>query len=165
MPAKRKKKKVAKKQETWEFEYFFDDATMSETDGAFDLVKELMDEDMGEWVGGVVKTRMSMFSQFGECAFKLDFYPDRRVIIVGYAPSVGDVYYNPDVRCLSRWCQANGWNVPEPSSRVISESPAFWKYMWKTNLVDSGAFDLKYGVRPSMVVPTASEDEEDGEEV
>ena len=171
-----KKKKKSKSQEVVnDFQLNFSDLSMIAGEGVYSRVKAIMEapittnsngakllvpEFPGDWVSSVIKTNLIISSVFGQCAFRLDFYPDRRVAIVGYAPSVGDMYVNPDIRCLSRWCQSNGWKVPEPVDKLVKDNLQFWKYMWNTMIVDSEYLDIKFGVRRSLDM-RAMDDTED----
>jgi hypothetical protein len=158
MPTKKTKKK---QKPVWDFKLDFNDLTMIEAEGQYDRVKKLMDNPPPRknaivqdipmpWTSGVIKTHLFITSQFGKCAFRLDFYPDRNVAIVAYAPSIGDMHLNPDIRCLSRWCQENGWKVPQPTDSLVRDNPRFWKHMWNTLIVDSDYLDAKFGVRKSL---------------
>jgi hypothetical protein len=166
MPVKKTKKK--QKQVLWDFHIDFNDLTMKEAEGQYSRVKQLMEapqrrnviiqEPPSPWVSGVVKTNAYISSQFGQCVFRLDFYHDRRVAIVAYAPSVNDMYLNPDIRALSRWCQENGWKVPEPTDALVRDNLRFWKYMWNTLICDSAYLDQKYGIRKSLDMRAMSDE-------
>jgi hypothetical protein len=173
--AKRRKKEERK---IWDFELFFSDLTMLESEGEYNLTKKIMESEKkvititsggkskeieieigpSEWV---IKTTLTISSQFGKCNLVLDFYYDGRVYIISYIPSVsGDFAYNPDMRCLSMWCQSNGWKVPQPSESLIKASITFWKKTWKTNIIDSDYLSQRYGERNTIVVKETEDDKE-----
>lgn len=166
---RKKKPKSANEVPFIEFELFFDDVTILESDGVYQRVKELMEEDIQQtgkltkkqldayqWV---VKSKLSIFSPFGQGNFILDFYWDKRVYIVGFATTTKDKYQNADVRCLSTWCQENGWKIPSAIQSIITDNLDFWTHMWKTNLIDSEFLDMRYGKRQHDY--TVEDDEED----
>ncbi len=157
---------MAKKDDSHlDFELNFDDVTMIEADGIFSDVKRIMDEDdvgSHEWC---IKSKLFVNSEFGECRFKLDFYHDGRVIILGYMPSAAGVS-TTDLGCLTRWCQENGWKIPEPTEALIRDSLELWKRMWNTLLVDSDYLDKRFGTRAALGMrDQAVEDEDDDEKV
>ena len=180
----RKKKKKQQEEKLWDFELFFTDTTLVETDGKYNEVKKLMESDIpqvpiksSKWAGlplkntlintGVwtLRTRLCIVSHFGEGNLSLIFSNDRSVIITGFMPSVPDMYYNPDIRCLSAWSQQNGWKVPEPTEELIRSNMKFWKHMWETLLIDSAFLDQRYGMRKSLDMrQTEIEDDYEEEE-
>jgi hypothetical protein len=147
------------KKEDIEFEMYFSDNTLLETDGEFEQVKELMEEELGphQWV---IKTDVTIISPFGEGKMLLDLYYDKRVYIVIYgSPTTG---YNPDINCLREWSLSRGWLAPEPIESVIRKDIPFWKQLWKTALIESSFFEKQYGKRPEMTFEdTEDQDEED----
>lgn len=170
MPSKKKKKPLSQKQKKrlkeqqermWDFIITYTDVTMAEADGEYDIVKELMDADpaLGEhsWV---IRTRMTITSPLGEGHMTLNLYHDRRIYIVEYQGAQADMYYNPDIRCLTQWAQGAGWNIPQPTPDVIKDNPKFWKHMWETLLIDSDYLDTQYGERQSLAMRTEQQEEE-----
>lgn len=176
--AKKKKSKKPKEVGQIDFILSFSEVTLLETDGVFSEVKDKMEkqEDFLEHRKGYtvvnlnanvvgehdwcLKTRLSIASDFGECRFNLDFHHDGRVIILGYLPSPAGMF-TTDVGCLSRWCQENGWKVPEPSQSLILSKLDLWKQLWNTLLVDSEYLDDRFGVRAALDVRSIPEDPED----
>jgi len=128
-----------------ETEIFFSDITLSETEGNFEEIQEIMnnDEVLGEhdWV---LKSRVTVSSPYGDGDFILDFYWDKRVYIVEYRGNYKDPYSNFDIRCLSSWCQSTGWDMPEPIESLSKNNKEFWKYFWETSLLKSAYFDKLY---------------------
>lgn len=133
----------------FDFELNFDDVTMLEADGKFSQVKNLCENEFPFSDNWNIKTRLTIMSQLGEGFFTLDFRHTRNVYIVQYAGS-GDVFYNPDISCLSRWAQAAGWKIPQPIEAIVRENLSFWKHMWEVLLIDSPYLDDKYGLRKSL---------------
>jgi hypothetical protein len=161
-----------------EYDLNFSDLTLTETEGQFKRVKHLVENDSGntffilkngrktaiksasppgDWV---VKSNLSIVSPMGEGGYTLDFYHDRRVYIIGYGGNM-DPMQNADVRCLSSWCQAAGWKVPQVTESVARENIFFWRSLWDTMLIDCDFFDAKYGKRKSTGQRADKEDEDD----
>jgi hypothetical protein len=133
---------------------------MRETEGVYSEVQLKMQED-GEkdWV---IKSRLAITSDFGECRFLLDFYEDKRVYIIAYIPCPStDVYYSMDLRCLTQWCQAMGWEIPRPTESLVKENLSLWKHMWNTLLVDSEYLDKRFGIRAALDTRTIQPDPDD----
>lgn len=131
-----------------EFTFGFTDVTMLEADGEYDAVKEIMESEEicpDDWM---IRSGLTIDSNYGIASMVVHFHADRRAVIREYAPSVGDVFYNPDVGAISSWAQHAGWRTPEPSVELVRESIEFWKHYWETLLVDSEYLDDVYGVRP-----------------
>lgn len=143
-----------------DFNFTFSDRTMNESGGSFEMVSSLMKESkkplshhlaidpnsqyFDDWV---LVSDVFIQSQHGICKAEVAFYHNKSVVIQDYVPSVGDVYYNPDIRALSVWCEENGWNFPEPTEALVKTNPWFWKHFWKTRLIDSRYLDRIYGSR------------------
>lgn len=125
----------------------FTDITMAETDGIFELVSKIMLREPPFNDKWMVRSNVTIASEFGVGMMTLHFFGDGNILIAEYDPSVNDVYYNPDVSALSSWAGDNGWNKPEPSVDIIKRNKEFWKYFWETYLVDSKHFDKIYGKR------------------
>jgi hypothetical protein len=146
---KRKKQQPEAYRPEFEFELNFDDITMVESDGLYSKVKELCEDTFPYSPKWTIKSRLTIMSSLGEGQFILDFSDTQNVYIVQYLGS-GDVFYNPDISCLSRWCQASGWKVPQPIEAIVRDNTAFWKHMWEVLLIDSPYLDEKYGLRKSL---------------
>jgi hypothetical protein len=152
MPSKYRKKKKKKKVEEkpfWQFELTFDDVTMSETEGHFKDVKRLLEADYGEHEWNV-KTSLVIISAFGRGDMLLDFKSDGSCWIVNYTPNSGDIYYNPDISCLTEWCQREGWKIPQPTEALARSNIRLWKKLWETLLIDSSYLDERFGERHSL---------------
>ena len=155
MPRKKKEKLPS-----LDYELFFSDVTMAETDGKFKDVKKLMDEDCVGKKDWCVRTKLTIISVFGEANMVLNLFRNGDVFIVGYSPSVSDIYYNTDITALSRWCQSNGWKVPQPSPDIVKDNMQFWKYMWETMIVNSDYLFKRLGERKSEDMRKAIEQRE-----
>lgn len=171
MPArkKKKKKKADKSQDPQlDFDLYFDDVTILESDGKYERVKELMEEDLqGVWGEnhGCVKSGLTIFSAFGQGNLTIDFHYDGRVFIVGFMSSNMSVSMNMDVRCLSMWCQENGWQVPQVSPAVAQEDTRFWKHWWESRIIDSDYFTERFGPRSVLDMSNAAEGEPEETEI
>lgn len=125
----------------------FTDITMAETDGVFKDVCEIMLEEPPFNDSWMIRTTVTITSEFGIGAAILHFFGTGDILIEDYKTSANDVYYNPDIAALSQWSGDNGWNKPEPSVDIAKKNKDFWKYFWETFLVDSRYFDKVYGKR------------------
>lgn len=150
MPSKKKKKKKKQdKPQPVEFALNFTDITMVESEGEYDIVKRLVEEDLGphHWN---IKTNLVIESPFGVGMLELDLRHDRSIYIIGYQASTGNIYYNPDLSALMRWSQIAGWKIPQPSEELIRSNLSFWRHMWETLIIDSDLLDERYGIRKSL---------------
>jgi len=144
------------------YDLSFSDQTILETEGVFDEVKKLMEEDLHKDAKWMIKSELTIESVMGFCRMILNFYDTKDIYVAEYQTSSGDVFYNSDIRCLSVWAQDNGWNVPKPSSDLIRSDVEFWKHFWESRLIDSEYLDEKYGERKILYSDyNMGEDEED----
>jgi hypothetical protein len=134
-------------EEEFDFDIQFDDVTMCETQGVFDDVERLMLEDFPAPKVWAIKTLMTIDSRFGLARIVLFLYWDRKIRIVEFAPSIGDVYYSPDVQVLTVWAQENGWEIPEVEAGLAKSAIEFWKHYWDTSLVDCPYLEEVFGER------------------
>jgi len=125
----------------------FTDITMSETDGVFEDVKKLMVLEFPHNDKWVIKTSLTIDSRMGIGEMKLDLYGDGRIYILEFYPSIGDVYYNPDIPALSQWAQGNGWKIPQPHEDLVKEDKDFWKHFYDTWVIDSDYIENLCGKR------------------
>jgi|AntRauTorckE6833_2_1112554.scaffolds.fasta_scaffold00824_16 hypothetical protein len=148
------------------FEFTFSDITLLEADGVYSEVKELMSDDASPSIkkdhpqkiqpwspkseSWMLISEITIESMFGIGHMSVHAHSDRRMVIHDYIPSVGDVYYNPDMQAFSEWCQQNGWRPPEPSTALAKGNIDFWRHYWQTLLVDSPYLDSVYGKRPQL---------------
>lgn len=147
-----------------DYDLSFSDQTILETEGIFDDVKKLMEEDLYKGAKWMIKSELTIESSMGFCRMVLNFYDTKDIYIAEYQTSSGDVFYNSDVRCLSAWSQANGWNTPRPLPDLIRSDIEFWKHFWESRLIDSEYLDEKYGERKLLYSDyNTEEDEEDVE--
>ena len=133
-----------------ELELNFTDITLSETDGIYDEVKEKMESEFPFRNDWMVRSGLTITSRFGMGEMILHFYHDGNIYIIAYKPSMGDVFYNPDIQGLSEWAQENGWKIPQPHKDLIKSNKEFWRYFYDTLLLDSDYFDSIYGKRPQL---------------
>ncbi|KKL64435.1 hypothetical protein LCGC14_2165080 [marine sediment metagenome] len=130
-----------------EIELNFTDITMAETDGVFKEVESIMLSEYPHSKKWVIRTEATIESKFGMGIMILNCFHDRNIYILEYEPSIGDVFYNPDVQSLTRWSQENGWNIPQPQESLIKSNREFWKHFYDTLIIDSDYFDKTYGKR------------------
>lgn len=138
-----------------EFDINFTDITMLEANGNFSEVCQIMKKEIEEsqtsskkddWM---IRSKVTILSNFGYCAFNCHFYKNGKIYISDYSPSSKDVY-NVDVKCLTYWANEYGWKTPEPLSSTVESWLPFWKKEWETHMVDSEFLDKKYGIRKEM---------------
>jgi hypothetical protein len=133
-----------------EFEINFTDITLNETDGVFDDTKKIMEKEFPYNKKWALRTDIVISGLNGECYMEAQFNGKGEVYIVDYSPSIGDLFYNPDIQVISMWSQENGWKVPQPHPDLIKENKDFWKYFYDTLIIDSDYFDELYGKRPQL---------------
>ena len=148
-----------------EFHINFTDVTLQESDGDYAETKRIMESEFPHPTDWMLESSVTIDSQFGIASFLLHFFADQGVRIIQYVPSVGDVYYNPDLGALSEWLQAAGWNVPEPTTELVKAKVDFWKHYWETLLIDSSYLDTVFGERehadPDWTGENAGPDEDE----
>lgn len=130
-----------------EIELSFTDITIAETNGDYQKTKEIMDKDSflsNKWV---VKTDVNIIGPHGVGMVVIDMYSNGDIYVVDYDPSIGDVFYNPDIIALTEWAVNCGWKRPQPIERLIKESKDFWKHFYDTGVIDSKYFDSIHGKR------------------
>ena len=133
--------------EEQEFDLSFTDITILETEGYYEETKKLMEEDTFFDCPWAISSDLTMSHISGPAEFSLDFHCDKKIIIISYEPSIGDVYYNPDISCLSMWAQDRGWEIPEPIPALVKNDLYFWKHFWEISIIQSNYLDNKYGKR------------------
>ena len=131
-----------------EFDISFTDITLNETDGIFKDIKQLMSKELSNDDRWVLRSLVTITSSIGEGIMELQFHNDGNIYILDYFPSIGDLFYNPDIRVLSMWAQSNGWHIPQPHPDLIKTNKEFWKHFYDTLVIDSDYFDKLYGDRP-----------------
>jgi len=133
-----------------EFNLDFSDRTILEADGQYDHVRHLMESEWPHSPEWMIRSDLTVDSPFGYGSMTLHLYSNKDVYVIDYSPSMGDVYYNPDIQCLSAWAQEKGWNIPKPDKGIVQRSLEFWKHFWLTGLVDSDYLTEMYGERPGF---------------
>ena len=133
-----------------EFIINFTDITLNETDGAFSATKDIMLKEPpcnDKWV---IRSFVTILSNSGEGSMEIQCHGDGSFYILEYLPSIGDLFYNPDIQAISMWAQENGWNIPQPHPDLIKSSKEFWKHFYDTLVIDSDYLDKLYGGRPQI---------------
>lgn len=130
-----------------EFDIEFSDVTLCMADGNYEKVNKIMLSEFPYNDKWMISSHVVISSSLGNSEMELHFYGDKNVFISEYVPSIGDVYYNPDLRCLSSWCQENGWLCPKPLKQLVRDNILFWKHFWETMIIDSPFLDEMYGKR------------------
>jgi hypothetical protein len=133
-----------------ELELNFSDITMAETDGVFEDVREKMVSEFPHSEKWVIRTDLTIEGQFGMGSMVINCFNDGSIYILEYQPSIGDVFYNPDVQAFSSWAQSSGWKIPQPHVDTIKSDKEFWKHFYDTLIIDSDYFDELYGKRPQL---------------
>lgn len=133
-----------------EFIIDFTDITLNETDGVFKDVKEIMANEIPRSENWVLRSFVTISSNSGEGAMEIQCHADGNLYILDYSPSIGDLFYNPDIQALSMWAQDNGWKIPQPHPDLVKTNKEFWKYFYDTLVIDSDYLDKLYGGRPQI---------------
>lgn len=133
-----------------EFEFHFSDVTMLEADGDFHEVNRLMTSEFPYTEDWMIRTDVTIDSPYGIAQFTLHCFYDGKIYIVEFNPSIGDVFYNPDIQALTQWALSNGWSVPEPTKDRVKDDIEFWRHYWQSALVDSAYLDKIYGEREHL---------------
>jgi hypothetical protein len=133
-----------------EFIINFTDITLNETDGIFEDTKKIMLNETPRSDKWVLRSFITIVSNSGEGSMEIQCHGDKNIYILDYEPSIGDLYYNPDIQAISMWAQENGWNIPQPHPDLIKSNKEFWKYFYDTLVIDSDYLDKLYGGRPQI---------------
>jgi len=148
-----------------DFEIQFSDLTLLEANGHFADVCKIMSDvanktgafnNKGDWM---IRSKVTILSPFGFAFLICHFYNNGKVYISEYMPSNKDLH-NPDIRCLTYWCNEFGWKTPEPLPGVVESWLEFWKAEWDTHIIDSAYLDKRFGERKEMVFEELDEDED-----
>ena len=139
-----------------EYEIVASDVTLSEANGSFDRVVEIMNVDANygkpmikgrKYSDWVLRSNIGINNAFGYNQIVCQFKSDKSVDILEYEPIIRDVFYNVDIRCFAHWCSENGWGRPEPAPDLIRSKPDFWKHQWQSYVVNSAYLESKFGKR------------------
>ena len=133
-----------------EFRIDFTDLTLIETEGNFEETNNIMKKEPPFNEKWVIRTFATVSSISGSGGMELQFHGDKSVYIIDYIPSIGDLFYNPDLRVISMWSQENGWKVPQPHPDLVKDNKEFWKHFYDTLIIDSDYLDKLYGKRPQI---------------
>ena len=128
----------------------FTDITLSETDGKYEEVKEIMSKEIVNYDKWVLRSDVTISSSSGIGSMEIQCHGDGSIYILRYIPSIADVYYNYDIQSISLWAQQNGWKIPQPKYTLVEDNKQFWKHFWETLVIDSDYLDKLYGKRPQL---------------
>jgi len=128
----------------------FTDITLNESDGVFEDTKEIMSNEIPRNDKWVLRSLITIVSDSGAGSMEIQCHSDGNLYILDYEPSIGDLFYNPDIQALSRWAQEKGWKIPQPHADLIKSNKEFWKYFYDTLVIDSDYLDKLYGGRPQI---------------
>lgn len=124
-----------------EAEISFTDFTLSETDGLFKEVNEIMNNtDVGEhdWC---VRSDVTIKTSFGSATMTVQCKYDKSINIIDFAPSIRDAVCNPDIIALSIWAKEYGWERIEPIESLVKSDKPFWLHFYETNVIESKYLD------------------------
>lgn len=128
----------------------FTDITLNETDGVFEETKKVMLKEPPFSDKWVLRSIVTIITDSGDGVMEIQCHGDGNIYILDYDPSIGDLYYNPDIQAISVWAQENGWKIPQPNPELVKMNKEFWKYFYDTLIIDSDYFDKLYGGRPQI---------------
>lgn len=121
----------------------FEDLTLIEANGKLDEVKKIMLKDgCKKWM---LRSKVFIQAQFMEGTFIINFWHDGRMIIDEMLRPASLDIPNDDIVELSRWSVDNGWQIPEPSYKIM-EGPRlfdFWQRQYQSGLIKSSILDEK----------------------
>ncbi|MFA5598962.1 MAG: hypothetical protein WDA06_00060 [Phenylobacterium sp.] len=124
-----------------EIEMRFSDTVLNEGEGEFDKVTKIMMSDSlcpKDWM---LRSDVTMITDFGVSEFILHFYADGKIIIREYYGSMQSGVYNPEIPILNEWAAIAGWDNIEPHIELIEQDYNFWYHFWETNIINSSYFD------------------------
>ena len=133
-----------------EFKIEFTDITLIEADGKFKEVNEIMLKEPPFNSKWTIRSFVTISSVGGIGSMEIQCHGDGHIYILDYIPSIGDLFYNPDISVISMWGQENGWKIPQPHPDLIKENKDFWKHFYDTLVIDSDYFDNLYGKRSQI---------------
>lgn len=128
----------------------FSDITLNEKDGIYKDIKEIMEKEPPYCEKWVLRSDITIVSSSGICQMEVQFHDDKSIYILNYTPSIGDLFYNPDLQIFSQWCQKKGWNIPQPHPDLVKQHKEFWKHFYDTLIIDSDYLDKIYGKRSQL---------------
>jgi len=135
-----------------EFIIDFTDITINEADGVFEDVQEIMGKEFPGGDQWVIRSDVTITGQAGMGVMEIQCHGDGSFYILDYLPSIGDLFYNPDIEAISMWAQSHGWNIPQPHYDLVKTNKVFWKHFYDTLLIDSDYLDDLYGTRPQLTL-------------
>lgn len=130
-----------------EIDITFTDLSVIESDGFFEDLDKIMVSEFPHSKDWCVSTSAMIESQFGTGGMVLEMKSDRNIYIVDFFPSIGDVFYNPDIQAMSVWSHERGWKSISPSMILVKGDIEFWKHFWETHLVESEYLEEIFGAR------------------
>jgi len=133
-----------------ECEINFTDLTIIEANGKFEDVNKIMLKEPPFNKMWVIRSFVTIGSPYGIGSMEIQCQGDKNVYILDYSPSIGELFYNPDLGVLSMWSQENGWKTPQPHPDLIKNNKEFWKHFYDTLVIDSDYLDRLYGKRPQI---------------
>ena len=133
-----------------EFMIDFTDITLNEADGVFKDVQNIMKKEPPGGDKWILRSDVTITGQAGMGIMEIQCHGDGSVYILQYSPSIGDLFYNPDIQAFSVWAQENGWKIPQPHYDLVKNNKEFWKHFYDTLLIDSDYLDSLYGIRPQL---------------
>jgi len=109
-----------------DFKLFFQDATIIESEGFFDRVKALMEEDsrlpLGEWM---IKTDFTISQKDKDSSGVCNFWNDKRVEVKEYIGEMDDMFIPPDIIFFREWAIEHGWEM-KIHKELASSNPEVW---------------------------------------
>lgn len=125
----------------YQYEINFTDITLSETDGDFKEIDEIMKKEPPYSNKWVIRSNVSIVGLVGMGEMIVQCHGNKKIYILEYAPSIGDLFYNPDIQAFSLCMQDKGWDAPQPHKDLIERDRPFWKHFYDTCIIDSDYFD------------------------
>lgn len=136
----------------------FTDITLNETDGVFKEAQKIMVKEPPGGDKWVLRSDVTITGDVGMGCMIIQCHGDGHVYILDYIPSIGDLFYNPDIQAFSMWAQNNGWKIPQPHPDLVKANKEFWKHFYDTLVIDSDYLDNLYGKRPQLQIGEDSDE-------
>lgn len=115
----------------------FSDATINESLGNFDRVREIMYQDnLTKWM---LRSDATIIPEHGPSfSYLLHFWQDGSVVIksTNHPPMLGSP--DDDLRELKEWCGRNGWHQLRIDNNLVQEPVSFeyWMQKYRAGFID-----------------------------
>lgn len=140
----------------------FEDQTLIETDGNYEKVCQLMEEDSAPKVW-MLRSNVFVHVFSIPSNFILNFWNDGKVIIDSMSRSSSLEVPNDDISRLSKELKKRGWDLPEPSKNMMDSSRwiEFWERQYQTGLIKCSFLEQREADLLEKMVQASGDEEND----